>query len=261
MPGPVSDLVLGLRLVGRATAMVLGTRRLLLLGALPALVTSVLYVGALVLVATYLDTLAALVTGFADGWSPGLRDAVRVAAAVAIAVAAGAIGVVTFVAVTLVIGGPFYDRLAELVDDAVGPVRGEVADRGWLRPVLRGARDGLVLIGMSVLAAVPLFVAGFVPVVGQTVVPLAAALVGGRLLMIELSAAAFERRSVGFVERRRALRSRRVLTATVGVPVSVLAAIPLVAIVAVPIGAAAATLLARAVRGEPTEVAPASRRT
>ena len=81
--------------------------------------------------------------------------------------------------------------------------------------------------------------------------PVGAALVGGRLLMIELTAPALQRRGLDFGGRRRLLRSRRLLTWGVGIPTYLLAAIPLVAILAIPAGAAAATLLARELRGEP----------
>lgn len=251
----MSDLLLGLRLLGRGARTVLGSRRLLLLGATPALVATVLYVAGIVALLTNLDTLAAVATGFADGWSPGLRDAVRIVAGVALVVAAGAVAVITFVAATLALGGPFYEKLSELVDDRIGPV--EIVERPWASSVVRGLRDGLLLIAMSALVAIPLFVAGVIPVIGQTVVPVVAALVGGRLLTIELSAPAFERRGVGFRARRRELRRRRLLTWAVGVPVYLLCLIPLVGIVAVPVGAAAATLLARELRGERTEPARA----
>jgi CysZ protein len=111
-----------------------------------------------------------------------------------------------------------------------------------------------VLVGLSLLAAVPLFVLGLVPVVGPVLAPVSAALVGGRLLMIELSAPALQRRGLDFRARRRLLRTRRTLTWGVGVPTYLLAAIPFVAIVAIPAGSAAATLLARELRGEPTRV-------
>lgn len=124
--------------------------------------------------------------------------------------------------------------------------------RPLVSTVARGARDGLLLVVVSVLAAVPLFVLGFVPVVGQTVVPVVAALVGGRLLLIELTAPALERRGIGFAQRRRLVRSRRLLGWAVGVPTYLLCLLPLVGIVAVPVGAAAATLVARELRGEPT---------
>ncbi len=255
VPGPLADAALGVRLFARGARTVLGSRRLLLLGAVPALVVTVLYLAALVLLATWVPDLATLLTPFADGWSDGARTGVRVVAGAALVAAAAAVGVVTFVAVTLAVGGPFYERLSELVDDDLGGVP-TTTGPSWAAALLRGARDGLLLVALSIAAAVPLFVLGLVPVVGTLAAPVAAALVGGRLLVIELTAPAMERRGVRLAARRRLVRSRRALSWGVGVPTYLLAAIPFVAIIAVPVGAAAATLLARELHGEPTAAAP-----
>ncbi|GAA4783574.1 EI24 domain-containing protein [Actinomycetospora chlora] len=238
------DLLLGVRLFVRGAVTVLRSPRLLLLGAVPALIVSVVYVAAIAALVAWLPDLAAGLTPFADGWSESGRTVARVAAGAALVGAAGAVAVVTFVAVTLAVGGPFYERLAEIVDDEAGPVPAALAP-SWARSVVRGARDGLVLIGLSVLTAIPLFLLGLVPVVGPIIAPVGAALVGGRLLMIELSAPALQRRGLALRDRRRLLRTRRLLTWGVGIPTYLLAAVPLVAIVAIPAGSAAATLLAR----------------
>jgi CysZ protein len=247
----MSDLVLGLRLYARGAATVLRSPRLLRLGALPALVTVLLYVVVLAVLGRFLPDLAALLTPFADGWSPDARSAAHAVAEVAMVAAVAFVAVLAFVGVTLAIGGPFYERLSEVVDDGVGEVP-PGPPRSTATTLLRGARDGLVLVVLSVLAAVPLFVLGFVPVLGQTAVPVVAALVGGRLLVLELTAPALDRRGIGFRERRRLVRSRRILGWAVGVPTYLLCLLPLVGILAVPVGAAAATLLAREVCGEPT---------
>lgn len=248
--GTVSDLMLGVRTFGRGAALVARSGRLLRLGAVPALITTLLYVVALVVLLVWIDDLAVLVTPFADGWSAGLRGAVRVAAGLALLAGAAAIGVVAFVAVTLAVGGPFYERLSEIVDDEAGdaPVAPE---RSWAVSVARGLRDALRLVALSVLVAIPLVVLGFVPVVGQVAAPVLAALVGGWLLVLELTGPAGERREMGLGERHRALRSRRWLAVGVGVPTYLLCAIPFVAIVAMPAGAAAATLLLREVAATP----------
>lgn len=247
----MSDFVLGLRLYARGAATVLRSPRLLRLGALPALVTVLLYGAALAVLGRYLSDLAELSTPFADGWSPQARLATQVVAEVTVVAAVAFVAVLAFVGVTLTIGGPFYERLSEVVDDGIGAVP-PGPSRSVVAALVRGGRDGLVLVALSVLAAVPLFVLGFVPVLGQTVVPVIAALVGGRLLVLELTAPALERRGIAFTERRRLVRSRRLLGWAIGVPTYLLCLLPLVGILAVPVGAAASTLLARELCGEPT---------
>ena len=249
----MSDLASGLRLYARGAGMVLRSPRLLRLGALPAVVTALLYTAALVVLVRFLGDLVGLLTGFDDGWSPAAQQVTEVVVGIAVLAAVALVAVLTFVAVTLALGGPFYERLSELVDDAVGEVP-DGPHRSWASSTWRGVRDGLLLIGLSVLVAIPLFAAGFLPVVGQTVVPVVAALVGGRLLVLELTAPALERRGVGFAARRRLVRSRRMLGWAVGVPTYLLCLVPLVGILAVPVGAAAATLVARELRGEPAGV-------
>lgn len=237
----VSDFLRGVHLLGRGAATLFGSRRLLVLGVVPALVTALLYAAVLVgLIAVLPDLTAALTP---DAWSPGAQVVARVLAGIALLVAVAAVGVVAFVALTLVIGGPWYERLSEIVDDGLGAPPGPAGSRA--SSVLRGARDGAVLVAMSVALAVPLFVAGFVPVLGQTVVPVVAALVGGRLLVLELTGPALDRRGRSFAERRRLVRSRRALTWGLGVPATLLCAVPLLAIVVVPAAAIGATLLAR----------------
>lgn len=252
----MSDAVRGARLLVRGATTLLGSRRLLVLGAVPALVTTVLYLGVLGVLATVLPGLTAALTPFAEGWSPAARGLAQVLVGVALLVAVAAVGVVAFVAVTLVVGGPAYERMSEIVDDGLGAP--PAAPRSWTASVLRGARDGAVLVAMSAACAVPLFVAGFVPVLGQTVVPVLAALVGGRLLVLELTGSALDRRGRSFAERRRLVRSRRALTWGLGVPASLLCAVPLLAIVVVPAAAVGATLLARELCGESTTPAAAS---
>src|SRR5690348_12990775 len=128
--------------------MVLRSPRLLRLGALPAVVTALLYLAALVVLARYLGELVGLLTGFAEAWSPGARQLAEVVVGIALVAAVALVSVLTFVAVTLAIGGPFYEKLSEIVDDTVGTVPGGPG-RSWLG----SARDGLLLVGLSVLVA------------------------------------------------------------------------------------------------------------
>jgi CysZ protein len=104
-----------------------------------------------------------------------------------------------------------------------------------------------------VLVAVPLFAAGFVPVLGQTVVPVVSASFGGWMLGIELVGSAFERRGLlTLSDRRVAMRRRRARVLGFTVPTFLMLAIPLVGVVVFPVATAAGTLLARQLLEEPT---------
>ena len=103
------------------------------------------------------------------------------------------LGILTFTAVTLLIGDPFYEKISELVEDRFGGVPDEVEVGCW-RSLRRSLVDSLRLIGLSVLVGIPLFLLGFIPVVGQTVIPVLGAAVGGWLLAVELTGVPFQRR-------------------------------------------------------------------
>ncbi|MCP2259022.1 CysZ protein [Streptoalloteichus tenebrarius] len=247
------DFVTGLRLFGRGWGIVLRSPRLLVLGAVPALLTSVLMLGAWVALAVWIGDLAAWLTPFADGWGDTARLAARIVAGIAVLGGAVAVGVVAFSALTLAVGEPFYERIAEIVEDGLGGVPNAV-ETGWLRGLARGLREAVVLVFVSALCAVPLFLAGFIPVLGQTVVPVVGACVGAWMLVLELVGVAFERRGLGLAERRRALRGRRALVLGMGVPTYLLSIVPFAAVVVMPAAVVGATLLGRELLGRPTGV-------
>ena len=102
------------------------------------------------------------------------------------------------------------------------------------------------MIAASAVGALPLFLAGFIPVVGQSVVPVVAAMFGGWLLAIELLGGPFERRGrLTIRERRSAMRTRRWHVWGFAAPTFALLAVPFLAIVVFPAAAAGGTLLAR----------------
>ncbi|MEU3625427.1 hypothetical protein BS329_30975 [Amycolatopsis coloradensis] len=240
------DFFKGFRMFGQGLGFLLRSPRLLLIGALPAVLTTLLLIGGVVALAFWIDDLSLLLTPFADGWDAGLRTAVRVAAGVAVFGAALAIAMIGFTAITLAIGGPFYEHIAEKVEDDLGGVPGAVESSGW-RLLVMGLKDGLSLVLRSLVFTIPLLVAGFIPVVGQTVVPVLLALVTAWFLALELIAVPFYRRGMGLKERRRLLRKRRALALGLGLPVSLLCLIPFAALIVMPVGFVGGVLVAREV--------------
>jgi CysZ protein len=213
-------------------------------GLLPGLVALLLYVAALVALVTWATDVAAWVTPFADHWSSGTRSVVRDVVAVLLVCAGLMLAVVTFTAVTLVIGGPFYESLSERVEEIEG---GGPAPLGmsWVRQLLWGLRDAFASVLVVAGIGLFLFVLGFVPAIGQTVVPAVGICVSGFFLTEQLTALAFQRRGLTFRERVRRLRGRLPMALGFGVPLVLLFLIPLVAVFAMPGAVAGATLLAR----------------
>lgn len=215
-----------------------------LFGLIPALLVLAAYAAGLVTLAFYLDDLADWVTPFANGWSEATRATAHVVAGIAIYGAAVFLAVLTFTAVTLLVGDPFYEAIAVRVEESQGGAPPE-PDVPLLVQIGRALKDALILGLVALLFAVVFFAAGFLPVVGQTVVPVIAALVSGYYLAGELTSIALERRGLLRKERFARLKANRALAVGFGAATFVVFLIPLGAVFAMPGAVAGATLLAR----------------
>ncbi|WP_037669482.1 EI24 domain-containing protein [Streptomyces griseus] len=223
-------------------------------GLVPGLITLVLYAGALVALALWGEDFVAWTTPFADDWSSPWIGLFRGFLTVVLFALALLLSVLTFTAVTLLIGQPFYENLSEKVDRDVSP-DGTAPESGlplW-RELWISACDSLRIVVRALLWAVLLFALGFVPFVGQTVVPVLGFFVTGFFLTEELTAVALQRRGVELRERLTLLRARKTLVWGFGTPLGLAFLVPLVAVFLMPGAVAGATLLARDLLGEETE--------
>ncbi|MDT0302432.1 EI24 domain-containing protein [Streptomonospora wellingtoniae] len=245
MSTPLRDLFSGVGVLLKGAGMVIRNPRLFVLGMIPPLVTSLLFVAAFAALLLNIDDLTAWLTPFADGWSSGMQTTLRVAAGVMLVAGAVLIMVVAFTGLTLALGFPLYDTIAEMVDDELGDAPPD-SDEPVVRSVVRALRQSLGLITVSALVAIPLFAGGFIPVVGQTVIPVVSAIFGGWMLTIELLGAAFDRRGRRRIkDRRDAMKQRRMLVLGFGIPSYLLLAVPFVAVLVFPAATAGGTILAR----------------
>lgn len=229
---------------GQGLGILLRSPRLLLIGAVPAVLTTLLLLGGMVALVYWFTDLGAWLTPFADDWSEGWRTTIRIAAGVALIGLAMAVGQIAFSALTLAIGGPFYEHIAEKVEDGLGGVP-DAVDLSFAKLLWLGLRDGLLLVLRSLMFTIPLFFAGFIPVAGQTVVPVLLALVTAWFLALELIAVPFYRRGMDLKQRRLVLRKRRALALGLGLPASLLCLIPLAAIIVMPVAFVGGVLVAR----------------
>ncbi|MFJ6459708.1 EI24 domain-containing protein [Streptomyces sp. NPDC091387] len=219
------------------------------IGLIPGVITLVVYAGALVGLGYGADDLAAWATPFADDWSSPWLGLLRTTLTVLVFAFGLFLAVITFTAVTLLVGQPFYESLSEEVDRAEG---GEVPESGlplW-RELWISARDSVRILVRVALYAVLLFALGFVPVAGQTVVPLIGFCVTGYFLAEELTAVALQRRGMVLKDRLVLLRGRRLLILGFGVPLGLAFLVPFVAVFLMPGAVAGATLLARELVGQ-----------
>jgi CysZ protein len=237
------DFFSGVRYFGQGFVMLARRPKLLLIGMLPAVLTTAILLAAMIALIANVGHLAALVTPFANDWTGGGRLVARLAAGSALVGAAVLVGLVGFTAVTLLVGGPFYEHIAERIEDELGVTEGHV-DLPWWKLLLTGARDGLMSLLRSLIFAIPLFLAGFLPVVGQSVVPVLVALVTAWFMALEVVAVPFYRRGMGLRDRTAILRPRRGLAVGLGLPAALLCMIPLLAIVVMPVAFAGGVLVA-----------------
>ncbi len=225
-------------------------------GLLPGLITLVGYAAAIVVLALRADDVVAWATPFADGWGSPWLGLFRGALTAVFFGGSLLLALISFTAVTLLVGQPFYESLSERVDRSEG---GDAPESGlplW-QDLWISARESLAVLVRVALWGVLFFALGFVPVVGQTVVPAVGFCVSGFFLAEELTAIALQRRGVRLGERLRLLRSRKLLALGFGVPLTLLFLVPFVAVFVMPGAVAGATLLVRDLLGETAEDAEA----
>ncbi|MFI8928008.1 EI24 domain-containing protein [Streptomyces sp. NPDC053474] len=213
-------------------------------GLLPGLITLVLYAAALVALALWGTDLVSWATPFADDWGDPWQGTFRGFLTALLFALALLLSVVSFTAVTLLIGEPFYESLSEQVDISVAGFAPESGLPLW-RDLWISARDSLRIVVRALLWSVLLFGLGFLPVVGQTVIPVLGFLVTGFFLAEELTAVALQRRGVQLRERLALLRARKPLAWGFGAPLAVAFLVPFVAVFLMPGAVAGATLMAR----------------
>lgn len=213
-------------------------------GMIPALITLAGYVVALFFLGGWAGDLADWATPFADDWSSPWQGLLRGTLAALVFVGGLLLSVLTFTAVTLLVGQPFYEELCEKVDESEGGAPAPSDVPLW-RELVVSARDSLFVLVRAGGFGVLLFAAGFIPVLGQTVVPVLGFLVSGFFLTLELTSVALQRRGVPQRERLRLLRGRLGLSFGFGVPLVLAFLVPLVTVLAMPGAVAGATLLAR----------------
>jgi CysZ protein len=230
----ITEALGGAALLVRGFGLVFSRRRLFLLGALPPLITSVIF---LALLLTLISNLGRLFGGLAQ-WMRVLID-------IGIVGGSSLIMVLVFSAVTLMIGAPAYDKIADATEKELGDAPAPDAEP-VTRTVGRAILQSLALVLTSIIGSIILALLGLIPVIGQTAVPVLSAMFGGWMLCIELLGNPFARRGlVTVADRRAAMRQHRARTLGFAVPTFLLLAIPFVSVLIFPAATAGGTMLAR----------------
>jgi CysZ protein len=252
---PLRELGAGVADLGRGFAVWGTSPRLMLLGAVPAAIVGAVFAVLLAGLLVALPAIAAAVTPFADPWDAALRDAVRVLAGIALLLLAAVVLVLVFTAVVLTVGDPFYERISRAVEVRLGDPPREV-DEPVVAGMLRAAGEGLRLAAAGLVVALLAFAAGFVPIAGPALAVVVGLVLGGRLLVLELTGTPFAARGLRLRDRRRAVRRHRMRTLGFGGAVSALFLVPFAPVVLMPAAVAGATVLSRSLLEDDREPAP-----
>lgn len=234
----------GVATLGRGLGHWVRHPRLMLLGALPALLVAVLYLALLVTLFANLGRLTHALTGFAGQWNPNLRSLAEVGAGVAVVLGTVALAGLSFAAVTLVVAGPFCDRIVHTVERDLGLSAVE-QDEPVLVGLGRDLREGVRLLVTSVAVGLLVFGIGLIPVAGPIVAIITGAVLGGRALTLELTATPARDRGLRLPGRRTLLRQDRARCLGFGAATYLLFLVPFGAVVCTPAATIGATLLVR----------------
>lgn len=259
MASAPAEFAAGAGLLGRGLSLLLRRPRLFWMGALPALITSVIFVVVLIVLSTNIQAITRALTPFADDWSSTVAQLTRVLVGLGFLAGSILIMVLTFTTLTLTLGSPLYDKISEYVDQDF-PDPPAPSDEPAAAGLGRALRQSLALIAASAVGAVIFLLLGLAPVVGTVAAAVGSALFGGWLLTIELVGSPLERRGILTIRGRRDLmRQRRFRVWGLGVPAFLLLSIPFVGVVVFPVATAAGTIMARQLLGESSTSRPAPR--
>ena len=230
----------GVALLGRGFATWRRRPGLMVLGLLPAAIVGVLFLAGLIALSASLPGLTDAMTPFADGWPSLWATVFRMAVGTALLGAALVLVVVTFTAVTLLVGDPFYERIWRAVETDAGAAPPDTRYGFW-----QSVADGLSLIGRGLGVALLAALIGLVPVVGGALSAVFGVTFTGWLVADELTSRALTARGMTRTARRQLMRGHRARVLGFGVATQLTFLVPLGAVATMPAAVAGATLLAR----------------
>ncbi|SDQ52047.1 EI24 domain-containing protein [Microbacterium sp. cf332] len=212
------------------------------LGLIPAAIVGLVLLGGLITLVAFLPQIVDALTPFADRWPDLWADVVRIAAGTALLGAAIVLVAVSFTALTLMVGEPFYDRIWRAAEADLGGAVPASESGFW-----RSVGDAIGLVARGLLAALIAALVGLVPVVGGVLGSVTAVSLTGWLLADELTSRALAARGVQAAGRRRLRRAHRARFLGFGVATQLCFLVPLGAVVVMPAAVAGSTRLVRTV--------------
>ncbi|MGX2970370.1 sulfate transporter CysZ [Ursidibacter sp. B-7004-1] len=142
------------------------------------------------------------------------------------------------------IAAPFNALLAEKVEQQLtGEKLTEMSMAELLKDVPRMLKREWQKMWYSIPRLLALFLLGFVPVLGQTIVPVLTFMFGAWLLAIQYCDYPFDNHKISFARMRNALGQRRIMNFTFGSLVSLFMMVPFLNLVAMPVAVCGASAM------------------
>ncbi|KQZ85130.1 hypothetical protein ASD56_01825 [Microbacterium sp. Root166] len=210
------------------------------LGLIPAAIVGALFLAGLITLGAFLPAITEAMTPFADGWPGVWATVIRVTVGTALMGAALVLVAVSFTALTLLIGEPFYERIWRAVEAELGTADIDAPYGFW-----RSVADTLALLARGLGVAALAALIGLVPVVGGILATVFAVLFTGHLLATELTSRALTARGIPPAARRALMKRHRARVLGFGVATQLCFMVPLGAVGTMPAAVAGATVLAR----------------
>ncbi|MDH2997618.1 sulfate transporter CysZ [Pasteurellaceae bacterium LFhippo2] len=142
------------------------------------------------------------------------------------------------------IAAPFNALLAEKVEQQLtGENLTEMSTAELIKDVPRMLKREWQKIWYSIPRLIALFLLGFIPLVGQSVVPILAFIFSAWLIAIQYCDYPFDNHKISFARMRTALSHRRVMNFTFGSLVSLFTMIPFLNLVVMPVAVCGASAM------------------
>jgi CysZ protein len=247
------EFLAGAALLGRGFGYWRRRPGLMALGLIPAAIVGLVLLAGVVALAVSLPGITVAITPFAEGW-PGLwATVIRATIGTAMVGAALVLVAVSFTALTLIVGEPFYERIWRAVENDLGEAKVDAPYGFW-----RSVGDGISLVARGIAIALLAALIGLIPAAGGILSAVFAISMTGWLLADELSSRALSARGLDSAARRRLRRAHRARVFGFGVATQLCFMIPFGAVATMPAAVAGATRLSRTLlETEPTPAAVA----
>lgn len=142
------------------------------------------------------------------------------------------------------IAAPFNALLAEKVElQLTGESLGEMSFAQLLKDVPRMLKREWQKMWYSLPRLIALFLLGFVPLIGQTIVPVIAFIFSAWLIAIQYCDYPFDNHKIAFSRMRNALAQNKVMSYSFGTLVTLFTMIPFVNLVVMPVAVCGATAM------------------